>query len=106
MAATKNTSKSERKDLDKPEPKTKTVTVRGVKVTVNPRVMSDVRVTSAMNEAQSGRNPFAIHDAFRRVFGEAYDEVVELIEDEDGIASFEDMNNFFVDVMKKVAPNS
>lgn len=104
MAASKAAT---RKDQDKPEPTEKTVTVRGIKVTVKTKVLGDVRVTAAMNEAHSGRNPFALHDVFKKVFGdEKYDEIVLAIEDEDGISSFEDMNKFFNDVLKKVAPNS
>lgn len=104
MAASTETA---RKDADKPVPKVKKVTVQGIKVDVDPKIMAELDVMEALDESKTGENPFAIIRVFKAVFGEEkYKEIAAHLKEEHGAARFEDMNEFFTDALKKASPNS
>lgn len=95
-----------------PKTKTKTVTVQGIEVTVNPRVFDDWRTLELMSlmqpddgSAPSGTAGLAF---FRRVLGSQCDEVQKALgeKDEDGFVPQEVLGNFMEELMNKVAPNS
>jgi hypothetical protein len=95
------------KDQDKPVLAEKTVTVEGVKVTVATEAMKRLDVMEAMDESQSGENPFAIIRVLKSVFGaEKYEEIKDHLEEKHGQADIENMMDFFKAVLKKVSPNS
>ena len=94
-----------------PKAKTKTVTVQGIEVTVNPRVFDDWQTLELMSlsnpddgSAPSGTAGFKL---FRRVLGSQCDKVQKALaeKDEDGFVPVEVLSSFIQEVMSKVAPN-
>ena len=85
-----------------------TVEVDGLEVTISPRALRDVRVTRSLREVTSGRDEFAIHDIFDRVFGEQQEKIFEHLEekDEDGVADIAELVQFFKKALKAANPNS
>ncbi|MGP5484366.1 hypothetical protein ACTXMZ_15425 [Brachybacterium alimentarium] len=104
----KTASKTARKDADTPEVSERTVTVQGLKVTVSTDAMTRLDVVEALDDVNSERNPFAIVQVFRIVFGEEqYADVKKHLEEkEDGPVGIRAMRTFFESTLKKVNPNS
>lgn len=103
----KTASKTARKDADTPEVSERTVTVQGLKVTVATDVMARLDVVEALNDVNSERNPFAIVEVFRIVFGEEqYATIKEHLEERQSPVDIRAMRTFFESTLKKVNPNS
>lgn len=95
-----------------PKTKTKTVTVQGIEVTVNPRVFDDWETMEllSLTSPDDGSNPSGTAGLklFRRVLGSQCDKVQKALgeRDEDGFVPIEVLNSFMQELMDKVAPNS
>lgn len=92
--------------------KTKTVTVQGIEVTVNPRVFDDWETMEllSLTNPDDGSKPSGTAGLklFRRVLGSQRDKVQKALgeKDEDGFVPIEVLNSFMQELMNKVAPNS
>ena len=93
-----------------PKAKTKTVTVQGIEVTVDPNLFDDLEVLELLERVNpvDGSNPdvFAFVAFLRKVLGSQYQKVKDVLRDETGRIPMDNVAGFVQEFMSKVAPNS
>lgn len=93
-----------------PKTKTKTVTVQGIEVTVDPNLFDDLEtfeLLSRLNPAD-GTNPdvFAFFALVDKILGSQYKKVKDSLRDDEGRVPMDKMGDFIAELMTKIVPNS
>lgn len=83
----------------------KTVTVRGVTVTVPPEALDDFELFDDLSEAQNG-NSMRIVPAFKRLFGDDYKRILDELRGENGRVPITGVMPWLMDLFKALAPNA
>lgn len=94
---------------DAPAPAVKTVTVQGIKITVDPAQLDDWEITEAVADIQFGAPEDALKAVFlaRKVLGDQYEMVKEHLKKRTGgHLSNETFSAFIKDVFQAASPNS
>lgn len=93
-----------------PKAKTKTVTVQGIEVTVDPNLFDDLEVLELLERVNpvDGTDPdvFAFVAFLRKVLGSQYQKVKDALRDETGRIPMDNVAGFVQEFMSKSAPNS
>ncbi|GEM_PF-6788374 len=108
--------RDQRQDADKPQPKYRSFTIRGVQVMVLRRALEDFRVQRLLlafkgfDESRFKDNPEKVEDLFKlaeQLFGSYFDNVVEQISDQnDGVVPTEELVRITMETVGKLRPNS
>lgn len=93
-----------------PKTKTKTVTVQGVELAVDPNLFDDLEVLELLGRVNpvDGSDPdvFAFVAFLRKVLGAQYQKVKDVLRDETGRVPMDNVAGFVQEFMSKAAPNS
>lgn len=93
------------------EPGRREVTVQGIRLTVDPKFLDDMKVLQWLYDIQSAQDgdpsgALSIAPLFRTVCGSAYTKVMDRLAEEDGRVPVEKASNFIVELIGKANPNS
>lgn len=91
-----------------PASKTRTITVDGIRLTVNPDVFNDFQVLSWLYDIQhtdTGDGFLSFVPLVKRICGRQFDTVLNHFK-RDGRVRVDDIAGFIAKVLEKVAPNS
>ncbi|MFJ6547455.1 hypothetical protein [Microbacterium sp. NPDC091676] len=90
----------------KQKPGARTVTVRGITVTVEDAALDDFELIEDFAAIQGGQTHL-IPSAMRRLFGDDFQRILDELRDEKtGRVRASEANTFFVDVFRELAPNA
>lgn len=93
-----------------PKTKTKTVTVQGIELAVDPNLFDDLEVLELLGRVNpvDGSDPdvFAFVAFLRKVLGAQYQKVKDVLRDETGRVPMDNVAGFVQEFMSKAAPNS
>jgi hypothetical protein len=80
------------------------LTVDGIKVLVDPKVVDDYEMLEYLVGIDEGDNQASVN-ALKRMFGEQYGDVKDSLRDEDGIVSTRRIGAFFFAVLNELSKN-
>lgn len=93
-----------------PKAKTKTVTIQGIELTVDPNAFDDLEVLELLEllEPVDGADPNALAFApfARKVLGSQYKKVKDALRNANGRIPMGTITDFVQELMSKIAPNS
>lgn len=96
----------EPQDRKQPATATKTATISGVELTVDPSLFDDLDVLDALDQINEG-NPLRVAGLLRKLTGEKYNAVRDALRDpETGRIPVERATEFFGELMAAMSPNS
>ena len=101
--------KKKPQDHQQPKDKTKRITVKGIGLTVDPKIFDDLEIFEMLSDINSGSadGSFAIVPLLKRVTGDRYEDVKNALRDPDtGRVPIEAVGEFVQEFVKELAPNS
>ena len=81
------------------------VLVRGIKLKVEPEIVTDFDIADMIDDVNSG-NVFRIPKLFKAFFGERSNEILDKLRGEKGTLSIDTASEFLLEVLEQVNPNS
>lgn len=81
-------------------PEIKTVTVRGIEMTMTDDQFNDYYFLDALEQVDSGTNPIKMAKAMRIICGSKHSEVMAVLEDDNGRVPIEEVGEFVAEFFK------